>query len=200
MPEAVNDESQLWKMLREGSRLALDSIYRLHVDSLYNYGKKINPDSDLVKDCLQDLFVEIWQQREQISLPNQPRLYLIRSLRYKIIRQTGKQLKFSSPLPTEESSLSSFHDACPSLQLNEQQKKLLFSSINKLSSRQKEALLLRFYEGMDCEEIALIMDLKAQSVYNLLYQAIASLKKNLPSSLSVTDFSLLLCLIIQYLL
>jgi RNA polymerase sigma factor (sigma-70 family) len=46
-----------------------------------------------------------------------------------------------------------------------------------LSRRQQEVIYLRFYVDADLEEIAEIMSLNRQSVYNLLHDALKKLKK-----------------------
>jgi RNA polymerase sigma factor (sigma-70 family) len=47
-----------------------------------------------------------------------------------------------------------------------------------LSRRQQEVIYLRFYVEADIEEIAEIMSLNRQSVYNLLHDALKKLKKS----------------------
>lgn len=52
------DES-LWELLLKRDIEVLEILYRRHYDLLLNYGLKIYPDKELVKDCIQDLFRQI---------------------------------------------------------------------------------------------------------------------------------------------
>lgn len=58
---------------------------------------------------------------------------------------------------------------------NSEQKKLLESSLQKISERQRSALLLRYMSGMSHEEICQVMDLSTQAVKSLLHRALMSL-------------------------
>lgn len=51
-------------------------------------------------------------------------------------------------------------------------------SINHLPDRQKELIYLRFYQDLSFEQIAEVMHLGRQSVYNLLQKSLNSLRKN----------------------
>jgi len=59
--------------------------------------------------------------------------------------------------------------------------------VSKLSKRQQEVLYLKFEEGLDYEQISKIMDLKYQSVRNLVSTAINKIKDHL-TILSVIIF------------
>jgi RNA polymerase sigma factor (sigma-70 family) len=47
-----------------------------------------------------------------------------------------------------------------------------------LAKRQQEVIYLRFYVDADIDEIAEIMGLNRQSVYNLLHEGLKKLKKS----------------------
>jgi RNA polymerase sigma factor (sigma-70 family) len=61
----------------------------------------------------------------------------------------------------------------------------LNKSINKLSSRQKEALYLRYHHGLTVEQVSEVLHLNYQSTKNLLHRAILHLRKELPASIVV---------------
>jgi len=57
--------------------------------------------------------------------------------------------------------------------------------LTKLTKRQHEAIFLRYFEELNCDEIASVMNLSKQAVYNLLHHALLELKK---SEFSVEHF------------
>jgi RNA polymerase sigma factor (sigma-70 family) len=201
--QAVMDEQQasdlhLWIALRNGDKAALDLLYSKYIASLYNFGKKICYDHDQVKDCIQDLFVELWQQQKNISLPSNSRLYLFKSLRYKILLHTKRQTRYSYlPYIKAEIMIPSFEQNLIESQLSDSQKKALKQALEKLSARQREALVLRFYEGMSCEEVASVMNVKPQSVYNLIHQSILILKNNINTSLILAEYLIVIYIYCQ---
>jgi DNA-directed RNA polymerase specialized sigma24 family protein len=58
-----------------------------------------------------------------------------------------------------------------------EQVKLVRQLVARLSKRQQEVIYLRFYGDIEIEEIAEIMHLNRQSVYNLLHDALKELRR-----------------------
>lgn len=183
------DESVIWIKLRQGDTTALDFFYDTYVQSLYNYGRKITDHEAIIKDCIQDLFIDIWKNRQTMSYPRSPRFYLLKALRYKIIYQLNKekrqlqtaylsQEKSAPQVPSHEFDLIT-------KQLSEEKRRYLLKGLKKLSHRQREAIVLKFYEELSYEEIAAIMGINSQSVYNLIHQSIYLLKKYLAVEISL---------------
>ena len=56
-----------WELLIEGDREAFISIYETHYQDLFTYGFSISGDKELTKDCIQDLFLEMWNIRSQLT-------------------------------------------------------------------------------------------------------------------------------------
>ncbi|MDG1872019.1 MAG: sigma-70 region 4 domain-containing protein [Flavobacterium sp.] len=57
--------------------------------------------------------------------------------------------------------------------------------MNLLPSRQKEALYLRYNQGLSVEQIAELMDVNYQSANNLLHRAVLNLRKDWNVSLAL---------------
>ncbi len=181
-------ESVIWQKLKKGDTQALDYFYDTHIQSMYNYGRKITDHEAVIKDCIQDLFVDIWKNRQTLPHPRSPKFYLLKALRYKIIYQLKKEKrqlqtaylsheKISAQVPSHEFNLIA-------KQLSEEKRRHLLKGLKKLSNRQREAIVLKFYEELSYEEIAAIMGINSQSVYNLIHQSIHMLKKYLAVEIS----------------
>ena len=170
----------LWERFCKGDRDALGTIYRGNVDDLFHYGMHFCRDSEIVKDCLQDLFQCLWLEREHVSSDVQNiRYYLLSSLRRRLLRSLIKYRKSN----TESSSASFDFELIPPQEeiiiQNEtyhQQVTQLREGIATLSRRQREAIYLRFYQNLSYADIAHLMSMKVDSVYNLISKAIGLLK------------------------
>src|SRR5680860_572292 len=53
----TKNESQLWTKLRQGDIQALNELYTIYADSLYDYGTKLTRDPEYVMDSIHDLFL-----------------------------------------------------------------------------------------------------------------------------------------------
>jgi len=173
------DEARLWQDFKNGSEEAYALIYRQYSALLYNYGNHIHRDPELVKDCIQELFVELWDRRSFLSDTDSIRYYLFRCLKRKITDELIARKKFSDEDVSERSFAFVLpHDATLiHRQLSDEQKRHLLEEVNKLSARQREAIYLLFYQELTYPEVASIMSLKVKTVYNLIYNGLEVLRK-----------------------
>ena len=179
LPEHINDAT-LWKAFRSGDEKALVTIFDKFTKPLFNYGYKIAGDSDLVKDTIQELFIEIWQKRELLGETDSIKYYLYKALRRRLARSINSGNRIFTTLPPEEE----ISEVSPSPELtiiNEQvareQSERLSSMFNTLTKRQKEVMFLRYFEELSCDQISMVMKLSKQAVYNLIHNSIQHLKK-----------------------
>lgn len=172
-----SDES-LWLNFRAGDHKAYTLLLRKHANVLFSYGCKFSKDEDFVKDCIQDVFFELWNRREKISQAANVKAYLFKSLRLRIFRE---QSKWNNSSSFEESFLFEDDFNIESHLIQEQTSKeirqKLQTILTDLTQRQKEILYLHFFEDMDHDGIGKTMGLNRQSVYNLLYRSITTLRK-----------------------
>lgn len=168
-----------WRRFKDGDIKALEGIYRLHSDALINYGLRITPDIDLIKDSIQDLFIELWKGRRNLADTDQPKFYLFRALRNKLSRALSQQ-SFVSEGELQLSSgdlLTEYVELEMAAREQELQNKLTLQQLlDKLPSRQQEAIYLRFYHNFPYEIIASTMNMNYQSVLNLVQRALKNLR------------------------
>jgi len=172
------DDKALWARVIEGDKNALAFIYDTYFPSLYRYGMKLRPDSNLVKDSIHDLFTGIWLSRERLSATDSIRFYLLASLKRRISRQQGLLNRLAIPSSTTPPFASSHEEVLISEQADRERKEKLEKVINSLPRRQREILYLRYYEGLDTQETAAIMSLSVSSAYVLLSKALNYLKQH----------------------
>jgi RNA polymerase sigma-70 factor (ECF subfamily) len=185
-----SDDYQLWQSFKAGSEKAFDQIYATCFSALYGYGTRLCGDKDLVKDCIQSLFVELWHHRGQVADVHSVRYYLYRCLRRKIIRAYNeeKKLVHSDDLPEGYHFEVSFSHEIMLVndQLNEENQRKLLRAFTLLTQRQKEAVYLRFYDNASYEEIASIMSLKeVKYARTLIYRALDVLRASIRRLASV---------------
>lgn len=176
------EDKQLWQQLKDGREDALERIYREHVDALLRYGYQFSTDVNLIEDCVHDLFVNLWRNREGLGENDSIRPYLLVALRRRIIRQTQRGQK-TQHTPDAESmdfaAVPSIDEAIIGQEVSEEKAAQIKSAMEQLSKRQREALYLKYYEGMSYEEICEALDINYQSVRNLVFAGIKALRKYL---------------------
>lgn len=193
LPLAGENDQEVWQRFKMGDRQAFSQIYTLYVRVLHTYGLKITPNRERVQDAIQDLFIELWKNRETIGHTTSIRFYLYTCLRRKITRHLVGEARFVSAeqLAETESSATEPHEShLIENQASDQQRILLQKAMDKLTQRQREALFLKYYECLSNVEIAQLMAIHEQSVYNLVHQGLSLLKKHVPIDILIFFFLL----------
>jgi RNA polymerase sigma factor (sigma-70 family) len=186
----------LWKKFRDGDKEAYALLYKSYFRRLYNYGRKFTPDTECIKDCIQDLFTKLWRNKSAIGETTSVKNYLFCSFRRMLIDKVNQQRKtvtgeeipdcymFEISFPYESLLIS--------YQADTERKEELDRAIRALSSRQREAIFLKFYEGISYEEVASIMSITTKSLYKLIAKAISTLRESVKKTYFLLVFLLLL--------
>jgi RNA polymerase sigma factor (sigma-70 family) len=180
-----SDEVVMWNEFRGGNHAAFTKIYQNYVNLLYNYSTSITPDRELIKDCLHDLFVELWKNHQNLGETTSIRFYLMASIKRKLVRhlETNQRhtqhheayyLENPDYIGSHEHRLVAFEE-----------EKLLTENLNDsfryLTKRQREAVSLKYFHDMDTDQISNTMKINPQSVYNLIFGALKILKEHISS-------------------
>ena len=88
----IQDESYIkWKLFLEGNDEAYSWLYTHHIQLLYQYGLQITPDTEVIKDCIQDVFIRIYKNKNKLSIPQNVKIYLMISLKNSIYNVFSKE-------------------------------------------------------------------------------------------------------------
>ncbi|MFP8490194.1 RNA polymerase sigma factor [Gracilimonas sp. Q87] len=175
-----NGLDQLWQKLRSGDRHALGVLFSATFDSLYKYGYRIIPNSEKVRDAIQEVFFQLWKYRKNLSKPSSVRAYLFVSLRRELLNRKKaakrREEKNKKYYDEEFDPLLNYSKWDEILNLQEKESKGLKKAIDKLTPRQREIIYLKYYEGLSTDEISKILDIRAQSIYNFMSESIKMLR------------------------
>ena len=177
----------VWNKMKAGDEQSLSWLFAYFYSDLYFYGIKIFKLPDLVKDSIQDIFSRIWEKRETLGDVQNPKAYLIASLRRKLFQNIQSDYPaLHSGLPeNEEQPEFSFetYDFREKEELSAQLRKALVQALTGLSPKQRELIYLRFYHRLRYLEIARIMNVNEQTVKNLMQRTLAKLREKIDSDL-----------------
>lgn len=173
------NEACLWKAFQEGDLQAFELIYQRHATSMLAYGKRLCTDPQLVADCVQDVFIDIWTQRKTLRSLSTIRYYLFRIMRNKLARAYPLMTVPVGPaeLLHDDQLSPSIEHLITQQESRQQQVRQLQEAIQQLPGRQREAIMLAFYHDFSNEEIAGIMGINQQSVVNHLNRAFTTLRE-----------------------
>ncbi|MDR9364384.1 MAG: sigma-70 family RNA polymerase sigma factor [Balneolaceae bacterium] len=171
--------SDIWNQFVSGDFDCFCSLFKGYYEGLYGYGLKLCEDSELVKDAIQNLFISVWERRDDLTHVTSPNVYLYVSLRRNILRAKKKKTRFKD-ISDHDNHEFDIHFGVEELimknESRDEQKENLQEALNHLSNKQKEVLYLHYYNGMSYGEIEKILSINRQSVRNHMYRAMETLR------------------------
>lgn len=175
----------MWKGIMEGDKEMFLLLYREYYHRLLFVGLKQFKDAQLVKDAIQQQFLYLWEKRASLQMANNVRAYLITSF---LRRLSAYSKKSKKAVNLQAEDISQFVDVSATPEENiiikEGQKHLhqfLMNRIDSLPPREKELIILKFYQGFSYNEIVEKTGLTHRTVYNKVHEALKALKLNMES-------------------
>ena len=184
MKKELKADDNLWKRFKDGNDHAFYRLYDQYADILYKYGCHFSKDKDFIRDCIHDLFLELYKYRKKLSETDNIQFYLFRSLRRIIQKEQVKVIKLvydemiSSPNDTPEVSHEDFLIAA---ETEVENRGVLSKAMKTLSNRQREGLSLKFEHDCSYSDIAEIMGISVESARTIIYRALKELRMCLGS-------------------
>ncbi len=174
------DDNEIWNEFKKGNEGAFNYIFETYFQDLYQYGQQFTNDLELIKDMIQDLFIYIRKNRENLGNAYSIKFYLFKAFRRKILRYKKKNKLIYSDKIESFCKFQLTNNVEAKLIQDQSQiqwKRVLEDGFLRLSKRQKVAIYYYFYQSMSYEEVASIMNLKnIKSARNLIYKSIDVLK------------------------
>lgn len=182
MNEKLKQDHFLWRRFKEGDDEAFFDLYDQYVDILYRFGSQYLKDRDLIKDCIHDLFLDLYKYRKKLSDTDNIRFYLFCVLRHKIQREQvkNKAIAYIDEIQLlQDDSVSSYEDDLVASETEREKLKLLQEALKTLSNKQCETISLKFRYNLSYPEIAKILNISVESVRTSIYRALKELRISL---------------------
>jgi RNA polymerase sigma factor (sigma-70 family) len=186
MNKKAQNTHLIWESFKAGNKEAFAQLYNQFVQVLFRYGTKICPSDDLVKDAIQEVFLDLYQKRQRNKTnPDNLKYYLILALKRNLIKKMQRQRRVVEEQVNFELIFEPEY-CIESKIIEKESEKEIMQKINvalqNLPARQKEALYLRFNESLDYEQMALLFDISVESVRKQVYRALKTLREGISVS------------------
>src|SRR5688572_14907949 len=177
---AKASHSETWAQLQRGNQQALLALYDSHYIGLLNYGTRLTGNRELTRDCITQILLRLWDNRQKLPPVENVRSYLLTCLRRELIGELkGEHARTSRNLLVQRSLSEAelpYEEYLIQSQTNKVLREKLVKAFEKLTEREKELLRLRFFEDLDYDEIAAQCSITKRTAYNIIHTAIKTLK------------------------
>lgn len=171
------EEKKLHSQLQSGNEEAIFSLMAMYYNDLFRYGIRFTADAENTKDIVNQFFLHLWDYRDKFAAADNIKAYLIVSFKRFLINELRKSFPFTSIADYPEELMEhSYEDYIIHFQEDESLRAAMHHSIQALPARQKELLVLRFYDNLSYEEIASKSSLSVRTVYNKIHLALKKLR------------------------
>lgn len=172
-----SDEAALLLQLKRGDENALDVIYRKYWEGLFFYSYHLLKDKHACEDVIQDLFVRLWENREQLDVRLSLKAYLYASCRYALYKLIKKEQVREDIFDAIYERLHT-ETAYGNLEHKElvQQINVI---VNGLPPKCREVYELSRKENLSYKEIGERLGISVKTVENHINRALKELKQSL---------------------
>lgn len=170
-------DEQLTALLKKGDEQSFTEIYRRYAPKLASFASSKLYNLDDAKDILHDLFVKLWESREELQITSNLQSYLFSIIRHRIIDKIRKNITREEYAVLAQRLVISFEQSAErQLEARELQQSIE-KLLQELSPRVREIYGLSREDGLSNREIAEKLNLSEQTVKNQLSAALKHLKK-----------------------
>lgn len=207
MPTLEQDKCQrkadkLFDQVRTGDQSAFELLFSIYFARLNDFAKNVVRDGMISQDIVQEVFVKVWETREEIENINLEaflfRLVRNRCIDYikhlKVVNNRMQKIQIISKY--EELYRIDFIGNEPYVLIEEELKIKIEKTILSLPERCREVFILSRMDGLKNREIAEKLGINIKNVERHLGRALQSFRKNFSEELPV---ALILLIIKEFL-
>lgn len=174
MNETYESDAKLATAIRQGDYISYNTLFIRYYNKLCQFVYRMISDRQDSEDIVQELFLNLWDNRKKIIIEGNVSAYLHRMAKNLTLNYIRKSMHYNNvtiekqtdiPIPYEDSKLETdeLHNA-------------LYDCINQLPGRCKEVLLLHRVKGLKQKEIAEKLNISVKTIKNQIWISLQKLK------------------------
>ncbi|BBI35187.1 RNA polymerase sigma factor [Cohnella abietis] len=181
-------DEQLLEQLKLRNKAALEAvIYRYHAP-IFSYITRLVRHPHIAEDLTQECFTRLCLAVRDGRLPNdlRPWMYTIAT---NLCKDLWKKVSYKKEVLTDDQTLSAEQDqhTVASILDRQWQREEVIRGLSLLSDENRQIVVLRYYQDLKLQEIAIIMELPLNTLKSKLYQALKKLAQLLEDKEAAND-------------
>lgn len=189
------DEKKLVIFLSAGNEEAFEELYHLYSERLICYLIKLVKSESLAAEILQEVFIKIWNNRENLDPDQSFRSYLFRiaeNLVYDFFRKAARDKKLTEMVVKNSGAYSHVEENI----FTKENNKFLQDAIRSLPPKRRQVFQMIKIEEKSYEEVSLLLNVSTSTINDHIVKATKSVIENLERchviELSVLSFGFFL--------
>ncbi len=171
----IAEEEGLINRLQAFDMGAIEWVYDQYNEAIYRYGYRLLGSQDKAEECVAETFSRFLQALKNGKGPKKyVRPYLYRMAHNWITDQYRRAIPEDEGLPDNYAAINNHPEELVLDQIESQQIRIV---LRKLPESQRQAIVLKFLEGLDNQEIACAMNKPVGAVKALQHRGLQTIKK-----------------------
>jgi len=164
---------------------AFEELFRSFFPGLVLFAQKYLPDQDTAKEIVHNVFINLWEKRENVDTSSSLKSYLFTSVYNRCLNHIRDQKKFDKD-ETHLQRLDSTEFADGTDRLEEQElEERIYDALQALPERCREVFTLSRFEGLKYSEIAEKLGISVKTVEAQMSKALRILREKLIDYLTI---------------
>lgn len=176
-------DSTLVALLKEDNQRAYTEIFERYSKILVNHAYKLLGDRDQANDVVQDVFLAIWNKRNEIVLTGSLSSYLYKATKNRILNHIAHEKVVSNYADSISNFIENDYVLADSRLREKEMEAIIEKEIALLPEKMREVFLLRKVEELSYDEIALQLNITDKTAKQQVYNSLKILRHKLNSSL-----------------
>lgn len=181
----ITTDTRLLNLLKKGQRSGFSEIYRLYAPALINFAASRLSSLEEARDIIQDIFTNLWDQRNTLEIKTSVKAYLFTAVRYRVIDHIRKNItrrEYAAMLYQLADNYVATTEEEVHIKKIQQQ---LEYTVENLPARTRQIYQLSRQQHLAVKEIAGELGISEQTVKNQLSSALHQLRLSWSKLVSV---------------
>jgi RNA polymerase sigma-70 factor (ECF subfamily) len=174
----------LLQQLTHNDQAAFTAIYQRYWKLLFREAMNVLRSQKEAEDCVQELFVSLWNRRQNLAVNSSLKAYLQTAIRYQCIDRIEKDMIRNGYLEDFSSYLSA-RQTLPSVEEEIYARELaanIDQVMDKMPDKMREVFRMSRQQHLTHREIADRLNISEETVKKQIYLALKIIKTNLPNA------------------
>lgn len=175
----VLKEEQQFRKIRKGDINSFEKLFHMFYNGLHGYARTLVRSGEIAEEVVQDVFYNIWKNRDSLRITRSWKSYLYRSVynnSMMYLRKTRREFSIEEGIAPEMEGGSM--DPYQEMQFREVSE-LVSDTLEDMPERTREIFLLNRQEGLKYKEIAQKLSISVKTVEANMGKALRALRNNL---------------------
>lgn len=170
---------KLVEQIRSGDQCAFEKLFHLHYARLCVFSNSYLKSLDVARDVVQEVFIKIWDNREEFEIRHSLKAYLYQAVRNQSLNHLEKnkqKIRLKESLKEQRDLLQ---EEVPTDFNTEELTQKVWKIVDELPERRKMIFILYRKHGLSYKEIAEVMDITRKTVENQMGKSLQYLRERL---------------------